>query len=92
MKKRNCRKTPEEIQQHKTAVEIRKMTDAQICDFLNEQRHIGQNEKCVSVQRQSIESFLNGLKSERGIGQATIAKIETYAIKKGFLSGSAGEG
>ena len=63
MKKRNCRKTPEEIQQHKAAVEIRKMTDAQICDFLNEQ---------------SIESFLTGLKSERGIGQATIAKIEMF--------------
>jgi hypothetical protein len=35
MKKPNCRKTPEEIEQHKMAVEIRKMTDAQICDYID---------------------------------------------------------
>ncbi|RCX20901.1 hypothetical protein DFR58_101103 [Anaerobacterium chartisolvens] len=35
MKKRNCRKTEAERQAHETAVKLRKMTDGQICEFIN---------------------------------------------------------
>ena len=41
-RKRNCRRTPKEIQDHETAVKVRKMTDEQLCEFLREiSRQIG---------------------------------------------------
>lgn len=35
MKKRNCRKTDVEREQHDRAIRVRKMTDAQLCDYLD---------------------------------------------------------
>ena len=33
-KKRNCRRTPDELRQHEQAVKIRKMTDQQLCEYI----------------------------------------------------------
>ena len=35
MKKRNCRKTDLEREQHDRAIRIRKMTDAQLCEYID---------------------------------------------------------
>ena len=35
MKKRNCRKTDIEREQHDRAIRVRKMTDAQLCEYLD---------------------------------------------------------
>ena len=35
MKKKNCRKTGLEREQHDRAVRIRKMTDAQLCEYID---------------------------------------------------------
>ena len=35
MKKRNCRKTGTEREQHERATRVRKMTDAQLCEYLD---------------------------------------------------------
>ena len=34
-KKRNCRRTPDELRQHEIAVKIRKMTDQQLCKYID---------------------------------------------------------
>jgi len=85
MKKHKCRRSPEEIAQHDMAVKIRKMTDGQICDFIEE---IQENAKCVDIinfGREFVLDFINGLHSGHGIGQATIAKIKACAREQEFL-------
>lgn len=46
-KKRACRQTPKEIQDHETAVKVRKMTDEQLCEFLRE----------ISKPKLTVEDF-----------------------------------
>lgn len=46
-KKRNCRRTPDELRQHETAVKVRKMTDRQLCEFIDR----------LSISRPSVEDF-----------------------------------
>lgn len=77
MRKRNCRKTEEEIRQHETAVKIRKMTDKQICSFLFELQHSG----TISEENRQmvINNFISSIEPGNGIGQATIAKLRSYA-------------
>jgi uncharacterized protein YjfI (DUF2170 family) len=78
MRKRNCRKTAEEIRQHETAVKIRKMTDKQICCFLSELQHSGN--KISKENRQTIiNNFISSIEPGNGIGQATLAKLKNYA-------------
>jgi hypothetical protein len=77
MKKRNCRKTLEEIQQHRAAVELRKMTDAQLCGFFDSWE--------TKIRTAAIREFLFGLPDYKGIGQATRGKLWDYARANGFL-------
>ena len=35
MKKRSCRRTDFEQEQHERAIRVRKMTDAQLCEYLD---------------------------------------------------------
>lgn len=85
MKKRNCRRTPEEIELHRQAVEIRKMTDAQLCQYIVELKG-AKTQVCVSsVRQQAVEDFLSGIRPGNGIGQATRGKLWDYARENGFL-------
>ena len=43
-KKRNCRMTDEEKKMHERAVKLRKMTDAQLCEFVDRTYGIGMEE------------------------------------------------
>lgn len=43
MKKRNCRKTDIEREQHDRAIRVRKMTDAQLCEYLDGLGATGRN-------------------------------------------------
>ncbi len=78
-KKRNCRRTPKEIQDHETAVKVRKMTDEQLCEFLRE----------ISGTRPSVEDFFRSLDKQAGSGSGistgTIHKLRKIAMKEGFL-------
>jgi hypothetical protein len=83
MKKRNCRHTPVEQEQHELAVKIRKMTDAQISEYIARLRkknvvpaEIPEMDK---VRRQAVEDFISSIHPGHGIGQATIAKLREYA-------------
>ena len=80
-RKRNCRRTPKEIQDHETAVKVRKMTDEQLCEFLRE----------ISRPKLTVEDFFVRLDelsgTGNGIGRVTVNKLRRIAIKEGFLEG-----
>ena len=80
-KKRACRRTPKEIQDHETAVKVRKMTDEQLCEFING----------LSVSLPSVEDFFRCLDEQAGSGSGistgTIHKLRKIAVKEGFLEG-----
>lgn len=71
--------TAEEKLQHETAVKIRKMTDGQICDFLDENCSPG-NAVAAFFEK------LNELKGTgNGISTGTIYKLRKIAVEHGFL-------
>lgn len=80
-KKRACRRTPDELRQHETAVKIRKMTDQQLCEFIDG----------LSTAAPSVEDFLRRLDelsgTGNGIGRVTVNKLRRIAIKEGFWEG-----
>lgn len=80
-RKRNCRRTPKEIQDHDTAVKVRKMTDQQLCVYINR----------LSTSHPNVEDFFHCLDKQAGSGSGistgTIYKLRRIAIKEGFLEG-----
>ena len=80
-KKRNCRRSNLERTQHDTAVKIRKMTDEQICDFIDEISN--------SKSNNDIARFLDKLEELKGVGNGistkTIAKLRKIAVENGFI-------
>lgn len=76
-KKRNCRRTPDELRQHEQAVKIRKMTDRQLCEFIDG----------LSASHPSVEDFFRCLDKQAGSGISTgiIHKLRKIAVKEGFL-------
>ena len=84
MKKRNCRLTPEEIGLHKKAVEIRKMTDEQLCAYISKLQDSWKADE-DTARKQVVEDFISGIRPGNGIGQATRGKLWDYARENGFL-------
>lgn len=90
MKKRSCRRTGFEQEQHDRAIRVRKMTDAQLCAYLdglegrNPPTTISQDER-----EKVIDGFIDSLatRSDTGlrISDATIRKIRAMAIENGYL-------
>ena len=80
-RKRNCKRNNLERTQHDTAVKIRKMTDEQICNFINEISESKSND--------DITRFLDKLEELKGIGNGistkTIAKLRKIAVENGFI-------
>lgn len=80
-KKRNCRRTPDELRQHEIAVKIRKMTDQQLCKYIDG----------LSKAVPSVEDFLRRLDelsgTGNGIGRVTVNKLRRIAAQEGFLEG-----
>lgn len=76
-KKRNCRRSELEKAQHDTAVKIRKMTDEQICDFLNEIEN-------RQPEGNRIGEFLDRLENS-GMGARTMKKLREFAADMGYI-------
>lgn len=57
MKKRSCRRTGFEQEQHDRAIRVRKMTDAQLCAYLDELE--GRNRSIV-ISQDELEKVING--------------------------------
>lgn len=77
MKKRSCKMTGDEKAEHEFAVKVRKMTDKQLYEYVNE----------IS-EKNSVEGFIHRLEtqSHTGIGPATLKKIKNFAVSEGFIS------
>ena len=87
MKKRNCRRTTEEIEQHELAVKIRKMTDEQISEYIESIYKNAECLKSVEVGNSFVSDFINSIQPGNGIGQSTIAKLKVYAAERGYFDG-----
>lgn len=98
MKKRNCRKNNEEKALHEKAVKLRKMTDDQLCQYIDGLKdeayedgfNAGKNqEKPVVEKSNGIEEFLQRLDTMsgtgNGIGKSTVYKLRKFAEKEGYI-------
>lgn len=101
-KKRSCRMTEEERAIHNRAVSIRKMTDAQLCEFIDRTYGKGMEEGAKLAQAQTkpedaithVRRFIDYLTEKTGcgnrIGKGTILQLNRElenAIKSGLFSG-----
>lgn len=77
MKKKNCRRTDEERTMHDRAIKIRKMTDEQICAFIDSTYGVGMEE---------------GMKLADGSAIAAKNKERGARLFVKFLEGRAGSG
>ena len=86
MKKRNCQKTDLEREQHDRAIRIRKMTDAQLCEYID-----GLTQQTSHAQPEEIISnFLDLLTvpTDKGlyVSRMTANKVRQIAEQRGFLA------
>lgn len=81
-KKRNCRRTQEEICIHEEAVKLRKMTDAQLVEKIHSTASKDHSANSVSVA-EFIEAIDNA--DIAGIGKVTKKKIHAFAEDNGYI-------
>lgn len=77
-KKRSCRRSELERSQHDMAVKIRKMTDEQICDFLDEIENRQPEGNCIG-------EFLERLENS-GMGARTMKQLRALAAEMGYIT------
>lgn len=87
MKKRNCRRSDTEREQHDRATRIRKMTDVQLCEYLDSLT--APPPPAGPSRAEIINRFIDNLaiRSDTGlrISDATIRKIRTMATEMGYF-------
>lgn len=87
MGKRNCRRTDTEREQHERATRIRRMTDVQLCQYIDGLE--AGNRPAVPNKAEIIEQFLDDLaiRSDTGlrVSDATIRKIRQIANDRGYI-------
>jgi hypothetical protein len=81
--KKHYKLTPEERTKHEQAVKIRRMTDEQLVQYINDLQHDAEN----AGKLQGVEGFFESLtrKPISGIGPATVAKLREFAIYANFI-------
>lgn len=94
--KRNCRRTDDERDQHDRATRIRKMTDAQICSYIDglEQKAAAAAaapRKTEDAIRHFVDSLAVRTDSGNRISDATIRKIRQMAYEMSFLTEEGGD-
>lgn len=86
MKKRNCRKTDLEREQHDRAIRIRKMTDAQLCEYIDNLTQQPPHAKPEEI----ISNFLDLLTvpTDKGlrVSRITANKVRQIAEQRGFIT------
>lgn len=85
MKKRNCRKTTLEREQHDTAIRIRKMTDAQLCEYIDELERASETTSTGPSVRIFFEALGRRTASGLRVSDATIRKLRSIAEEEGLL-------
>jgi len=88
MKKRNCRMTEEEKMVHERAVKLRKMTDEQLCAYVDGLEEKAKK-KYEKSHRPTVADFIrhldNMVGTGNGIGYSTVEKIKFFAKSEGFM-------
>ena len=87
-KKRNCRRTPEEVSIHDEAVKLRKMTDAQLVEKVRSASAAASKMPAAQVSStkrvaEFLEAFANA--NIPGVGKITLKKMNTFAKDNGYL-------
>jgi hypothetical protein len=77
MKTRNCRYTPEQKEQHSVAVKVRKKTDTELVEYLDQEK--------AEAFKSGVETFLHDIDGIRGIGTVTLKKLHSLAEERGYL-------
>lgn len=87
-KKRSCRRTVNEDKVHEKAVKIRKMTDEQLVQYVNDRvekaRSEGFDQGKKSATGMKVNDFLKEISKIKGVGDATICKIMEHFREKGI--------
>lgn len=87
MGKRNCRRTDTEREQHERATRVRKLTDAQLCEYLD--GLAAPPPPAGPSVGEIINKFIDSLaiRSDTGlrISDATIRKIRAMAEENGYF-------
>ena len=96
VKKRNCRKSSLEKLLHQRAVKVRKMTDKQLCQHIEDIKSNAYEDGYKDGKKQGyktsnvVEKFLQRLEcmcgTGNGIGKSTVNKLRIFAKKEGYLS------
>lgn len=96
MKKRSCRRTEKESELHDRAVKIRKMTDEQLCEYVDRKeqeaaesaykRGLKEAEKSKDAVG-SVKDFLEEIQKSKipGVGTVTINKLKRAAAEHGYI-------
>lgn len=93
-KKRACRRSCEENAMHEKAVKLRKMTDEQLCEHLDNVIAFSEEngykkglEACKSKEGNNVSEFLELLQASKipGIGAVTINKLLKVARENGYI-------
>lgn len=92
MQKRKCRMSKSEMECHERAVKLRKMTDEQLCQFVDKKvdeayslgLKNGRANEIITGSAKSVEHFLDNLNIP-GIGRTTVDKLKNYAKERGYI-------
>lgn len=93
MPKRKCRMTTAELEMHDRAVKLRKMTDEQLCHFVDKgiedaYKRGYSNGRVINAiainSSKSIKHFLENLNIP-GVDPATVDKLRKYAKDGGYI-------
>lgn len=87
-KKRNCRRTPEEVSIHDEAVKLRKMTDVQLVEKVRSASAAASKMPAAQVfSAKSAAEFLEAFANANipGVGKITLKKMKTFAKDNGYL-------
>ncbi len=87
-KKRNCRRTPEEVSIHDEAVKLRKMTDVQLVEKVRSASATASKMPAAqATSTKSVAEFLEAFANANipGVGKITLKKMNTFAKDNGYL-------
>lgn len=91
MAKRKCRMTEHELDVHKQAVALRKMTDEQLVEAWTNRESVSQPREGTSEDKAlkvptKLDTLLHELAdgSVKGVGKVTTEKLIEYCLEKGY--------
>lgn len=99
-KRRSCRRTVQEEMYHERAVKLRKMTDEQLCAYIDNEvkeayeKGVAESKQIVPVEEKpavkTVGEFIAAITKAKipGIGAVTINKLLKVATENGYIEQS----